>query len=269
MDKEERREAYADRQEAKRERYEDRAAKAAAASQAAYQASHRIVAGIPLGQPVLVGHHSEKRHRRDLERSDNAMRRSIEESDKAAHYSGKAASIGKGGVSSDDPDAADKLRAKLAEMEKEREFSKKVNKAWKKGKLDDLVSSGEMSEALAAATRKTMELCSFLSAPMDTKNLSANMRRMKLRIAELEKAEAEPDREDVKGEGWTVEQNKDDNRLRLFFTDRPSREHCKNLRSHGFKWAPSVGAWQRQLSNGARWNAQSVLKEMFGEEVTL
>ena len=34
---------------------------------------------IPLGQPILVGHHSEKRHRRDLKRIDEhfARRRNI------------------------------------------------------------------------------------------------------------------------------------------------------------------------------------------------
>ena len=29
---------------------------------------------VPLGQPILVGHHSEKRHRKDLTRIDDAFR---------------------------------------------------------------------------------------------------------------------------------------------------------------------------------------------------
>jgi len=48
--------------------------------------------GIPFGQPILVGHHSERRHRRAIERADNAMRRGIEESDKAKYFAGRAAS---------------------------------------------------------------------------------------------------------------------------------------------------------------------------------
>lgn len=48
--------------------------------------------GIPFGQPILVGHHSERRHRRAIERADNAMRKSIEESDKAKYFAGRAAS---------------------------------------------------------------------------------------------------------------------------------------------------------------------------------
>lgn len=46
--------------------------------------------GIVFGQPILVGHHSEGRHRKTLERADNAMRKSIEESGKAEDYERRA-----------------------------------------------------------------------------------------------------------------------------------------------------------------------------------
>jgi len=46
--------------------------------------------GIPFGQPILVGHHSERRHRKVLERADNAMRKSIEEQEKAESYARRA-----------------------------------------------------------------------------------------------------------------------------------------------------------------------------------
>ena len=45
----------------KAERYE-------ASSDAARAAADRISDAIPLGQPILIGHHSERRHRRDLDR---------------------------------------------------------------------------------------------------------------------------------------------------------------------------------------------------------
>jgi len=47
--------------------------------------------GIPFGQPILVGHHSEGRHRRTIERADNAMRKACEESDKAKSYESRVA----------------------------------------------------------------------------------------------------------------------------------------------------------------------------------
>ena len=46
--------------------------------------------GIPFGQPILVGHHSERRHRKVIERAWNAMGKSIEESEKAEQYKSRA-----------------------------------------------------------------------------------------------------------------------------------------------------------------------------------
>lgn len=46
--------------------------------------------GIPFGQPILVGHHSERRHRKVIERAENAMRKSIAESEKAEEYRRRA-----------------------------------------------------------------------------------------------------------------------------------------------------------------------------------
>ncbi|MGE3611012.1 MAG: DUF3560 domain-containing protein [Bacteriovoracaceae bacterium] len=45
------------------------------------------------GTPILVGHHSEKRHRRELEKIDNRMRRSIQEDEKAKHYQSRISHI--------------------------------------------------------------------------------------------------------------------------------------------------------------------------------
>lgn len=55
-----------------------RAETAARVSEEADARSRQISAGIPFGQPILVGHHSESRHRRDLERIDRATRVAID-----------------------------------------------------------------------------------------------------------------------------------------------------------------------------------------------
>lgn len=60
------------------QRLGDRAEAASKVSVEADARSRQISAGIPLGQPILVGHHSERRHRRDLERINQATRRSID-----------------------------------------------------------------------------------------------------------------------------------------------------------------------------------------------
>ena len=77
--------------EARAERMAGYAANAAARSDAAYQRSHQIADGIPFGQPILVGHHSERRHRKDLDRIHNLMGKSIAEGKAAEHYEHRAA----------------------------------------------------------------------------------------------------------------------------------------------------------------------------------
>lgn len=88
---EEAREAYREAMAAKAEHFEARAAKHAATSQSAYDQVHGIMDRIVPGQPILVGHHSERRHRRDIERMDAGMRKSIEAEKAAALAAERAA----------------------------------------------------------------------------------------------------------------------------------------------------------------------------------
>ncbi|VVE56956.1 methyltransferase type 11 [Pandoraea aquatica] len=60
-------------------------------SDSAHQAARESVAGIPMGQPILVGHHSEACHRRALERQDTNMRKAIETAERAESWARRAA----------------------------------------------------------------------------------------------------------------------------------------------------------------------------------
>jgi len=59
------RQAKADR---KAERIQARADKKSALAESLFEKEHRIADMIPFGQPILVGHHSQRRHERDIER---------------------------------------------------------------------------------------------------------------------------------------------------------------------------------------------------------
>jgi len=84
------------RQDASQERSDAHATRAVN-EQARYQlrseAAHAAVAQIPLGQPILVGHHSEARHRRDLARHDRNMGRAIEHADNAKDAARRSDSV--------------------------------------------------------------------------------------------------------------------------------------------------------------------------------
>jgi hypothetical protein len=73
------------------ERLEERADKAAGRANAAHEASRSLAERIPLGQPILVGHHSERRARRDVERIQAGAHKSAEESKRAQTLADRAA----------------------------------------------------------------------------------------------------------------------------------------------------------------------------------
>ena len=79
-------------------------------------------------------------------------------------------------------------------------------------------------------------------------NNNANIRRVRQRIEELSS------RSELAG--WTfpggeAKINEAENRLQLIFEEKPDANQRQELKSNGFKWAPSQGAWQRQLNQNA------------------
>ena len=139
-----------ERQEARAKRYRQYAENAEKRATAAFNASNDAVANIPLGQPILVGHHSEKVHRRALERSNGAMMRSVHESEKAAYYARKAEAVeNNDNIYIGDDDAIERLEEKIATLTSKQEKMSAVNKLMRSKKNDD---------KLAATTcRKSME----------------------------------------------------------------------------------------------------------------
>jgi hypothetical protein len=73
------------------ERYSELAGNATTRSNAAHDRAHAAVDGIPPGQPILVGHHSERHHRGALRRHDSAMRAAVDEYSKAEYWRQRAA----------------------------------------------------------------------------------------------------------------------------------------------------------------------------------
>jgi hypothetical protein len=97
--------SYEEKQAARKARLEDRASSAQAESATVYKRAKTMASAIPFGQPILVGHHSEGRDRNYRGRIHGTFGKAFALSDKAEHYAQKAASVGTGGISSDDPDA--------------------------------------------------------------------------------------------------------------------------------------------------------------------
>jgi protein-L-isoaspartate O-methyltransferase len=80
-----------DRAEERAERFEDYSEKRLAEAKRAEKAVAAIADGIPLGQPILVGHHSERRARKDAERIENGMRKAVKLWKTSTYWTDRAA----------------------------------------------------------------------------------------------------------------------------------------------------------------------------------
>jgi hypothetical protein len=226
--------AYEEKQQRKAERYQELASKAQEESRSQYERSNRISDAIPFGQPILVGHHSEGRHRRDIERIHNGMRNSIEAQEKAEYYQHKAENaLDPKGISSDDPEAIPKLKEKLTKLEATREQYKAYNKKARQEKTEPL---------------ETWRLS----------NLSQNINTVKKRIEYLERQTQIQDSEETIN-GVTLKINKEENRVQLVFPGIPEESIRDKLKSNGFHWSPYNNCWQRQLSDWAVYIAKDIL----------
>ncbi len=74
------------------DRLEERAAGKQREADSRLGRARAIADNIPLGQPILVGHHSEKRHRRDIERIHTGFQKGFEAQAKAQSLASRAES---------------------------------------------------------------------------------------------------------------------------------------------------------------------------------
>lgn len=79
-----------DRAEQRAERFEDYSESRARDAHQAHAAVSSIADGIPLGQPILIGHHSERHARRDAEKIENGMRRAVKMWETAQYWQSRA-----------------------------------------------------------------------------------------------------------------------------------------------------------------------------------
>jgi hypothetical protein len=174
----------------------------------------------------------------------------------------------RGGISGDDPNALEKLRTKLAELEDFQEFMKKVNAIIK----EEPTTEGRI-KALLPLSNNEVSLARKLLEPdyagrigfkeYQLTNNSANIRRIKDRIAELEKAALRQDKEEVTDK-YTYREDTEENRLMFFFEDKPGEEIRVLLKGRGFKWSPTRNAWIRQWTENALYAARCVKASLAG-----
>ncbi|WP_029921967.1 DUF3560 domain-containing protein [Nevskia soli] len=247
--------SYEMKQQARRERLMARAQRLRAVAEGLAQRARERAAVIPFGQPILVGHHSEKRDRNYRQRISRAFEKAAELERLAQATAARADGVGLGGVSSDDPEAVTKLKAQVQELEARQEQMKAANRALRYGDDSGLQALG--FSATQIIELKKPDFCGRTGFPdYALKNNGANIRRVQRRIEALSQKQESTTRE-VKG--VQVIEDADENRLCLVFQGKPEESVRRLLRTRGFVWSPTRTAWVRKLNNAARYAAQSVL----------
>jgi hypothetical protein len=231
-----------ERLEARLAKREEWAAKAAARSDARFGAATALADQIPLGQPILVGHHSERHARRDAERIRNNMTKGVEEAKLADHHTSCAVGIEwalERSVFSDDADAVEKLEARIAENEAARDKMKLVNKLWKKGDAAGLAAIGVDFEKLAARLAEAGPYWGDKPhLPYEMTNLGASIRRDRERIEEIKVRQTRTAAAEAAPTGVTIEGT---DYVRVTFAEKPDRAVLDALRAAQFRW--SGGSW--------------------------
>jgi len=248
-----RRERLERKLEKRREWAESRDRKAAEAFQRADLREEK--SGIPFGQPILVGHHSERRHRRAIERADSAMRRGVESADMATHHRSKAAGLENqlvGTIFSDDPDAVEALEAKIAGLEAERERNKQANRIIRKKPKNE--STPEKIAALTALLGSeaeavalfTPDFCGRVGIPSyRSQNLSGNIKRCRDRLKSVKRQQDRAKRAEESG-GLVIDRAEGANWCQVTFEEKPEREILKALKAAGYHWGG--GCWTGRKS---------------------
>lgn len=189
-------------------------------------------------------------------------------------------------IRSSNPDAAELLGDKIAKLQAELDAKKALNAAWRKagkpgiGDEAGWTRFAELAQGLGwkpcsvAIIRKSCEGHYMArSRPMppaegyELTSLNARIKTARGRIAEIEAMPAATDEDAASaidtpaGKVERIE-NGDAARIQLMFEGKPAPKIRAILKSNGFRWAPSQGAWQRHLNTNGRAAADRALAQI-------
>lgn len=230
--------------EHKLEKRHEWAEKAESRAAEEFQAADKAVEGIPFGQPIMVGHHSERMHRRAIERAQGHSANACAEYRKAKYHEDKARGLERrleNTIFSDDEDAVERLQAKLDDRRKLQDGYKKINKIIRSKitpaeKLKEILLVGIIGEETAT---ELVESGYTLPAYMLTNN-NSEIRRIEKRIEEI-KRRAEQQAAAEQAENGVLAKFDRYGNATVTFAEKPDYEIIRALKDAGFYW--SRGSW--------------------------
>lgn len=171
-------------------------------------------------------------------------------------------------IPSGDADAGQRIETKVEKLEKLQAQMKLCNATIRKHAKEGpetqvaaLVALGLFGAERARSLLKPDFLGRIGFADYEITNNAANIRRLKKRAVAVERDQALPDADQANEEtGIRLEDSPADNRVRLFFPGKPDVAVRDALKAHGFRWAPSQGAWSAYRNHNSLSHAQSLVR---------
>lgn len=214
---------------------------------------------------------------RKKEKQIAAWDKNMENWRKADHYLDMLKRAHTLAVKSDDPEVLDFLRAKLAGLEEAHALMVSANAYYRKNKTLKGFE-GIPADTMAWITRPGVYLpggrngdgspLAFYGKPFPTyelTNSNANIKRVKQRIETLEAVKVSKPVEE-EHDGYTYRENTEAMRVQFQFDGKPDDETRALLKRNGFRWAPSLGVWQRQLNDNGKYAAHRVMEALDGQQ---
>jgi len=233
-----------ERLERKAERRREWASKADGRAERRFDAARRLADMIPLGQPILVGHHSQRRAEADRDRIHRDMGKGVAEAELSRSHDSKADGI-EGqldrSIYSDDTDAVQALEARIEERQAEVERCKAINKAIRAGagweaRLAPPLTEKEKAELLSLA-RAWGNVYKPGYPPYHLSNLNGRIRADRERLKAITARAARTEQAEASG-GVLIE---GDDWIRVTFAERPAYPIIDALKAAGFMWMK--GSW--------------------------
>lgn len=178
---------------------------------------------------------------------------------------------GKDVIKSDDENAIEKLQEKVDGLREQQEQMKAANKAVR---MSDTEKGDALLRDMGYTDQQIVELrkpdyCGRTGYPAYLlSNNNANIRRLEKRIKSLQATKSKGTQES-ENQFFKVVENTENMRLQLFFEGKPEPEVREVLKSNGFKWAPSQGAWQRHLNGNSEYSLNRVIEALEKMEATI
>ena len=176
----------------------------------------------------------------------------------------KSISNGTEVIKSSDEDCIERLEYKLETLKTLQEKMKAVNAALRKKDIEDgnldLMELGYTEDDIKEI--RTPDIIGRIGYPAyRLQNNNQEIHRIEERINSL-KTVKERGTTEEENEGYTYKEDTELMRIQFIFDDKPDEETRKILKQYGFRWAPSQGAWQRQLTTNGQRSAKFVKKAL-------